>query len=76
MMEDHQGDFKSIKVIKFNNEKEDWTEFALKFKAIADERGYDEILKGTVNVPRDDDMTGGEESAQIKAANKKEVTGI
>ena len=54
-MEDHQGDFKSVKVIKFNNRKEDWTEFALKFKAMADERGYDEILEDTVNVPRDTD---------------------
>ena len=52
-MEDDQDDFKSTKVIKFINRKEDWTEFALKFKAIADERGYDEILEGTVNVPRD-----------------------
>ena len=70
-MEDHQGDFKSIKVIKFNNRKEDWTEFALKFKAIADERGYDEILDGTVNVPRDTDVSGGEEGAQVKATNKR-----
>ena len=62
-MEDHQGDFKSIKVIKFNNRKEDWTECTLKYKVIADERGYDEILEGTVNVPRDTDMTGGEASA-------------
>ena len=62
-MEDHQGDFKSIKVIKFNNIKEDWTEFALKFEAIADERGYNEILDGTRNVPRDTDMSGGEASA-------------
>ena len=52
-MEDDQDDFKSTKVIKFINRKEDWTEFAFKFKAIADERGYDEILEGTVNVPRD-----------------------
>ena len=46
-------------------------EFALKFKAIADERGYDKILEGTLNVPRDSDMTGGEANAQIKAANKR-----
>ena len=59
-MEDHQGDFKSVKVIKFNNRKEDWTEFVLKFKAIADERGHEEILEGTVNVPRDTDVSGGE----------------
>ena len=70
-MEDHQGDFKSIKVIKFNNRKEDWTEFALKFRAIANERGYDEILEGTVSVPRDTDVSGGEESARVKAANKR-----
>ena len=50
-MEDHQGDFKLIKVIKFNNRKEDWTEFALKFRAIAVERGYDQILDGTEYVP-------------------------
>ena len=62
-MEDHQGDFKSIKVIKFNNRKEDWTELALKFRAIADERGYDEILEGTMSVPRVTDVSGGEESA-------------
>ena len=54
-MENHQCDFKLIKVIKFNNRKEDWTEFAIKLKAIADERGYNEILEGTVNVPRDAD---------------------
>ena len=61
---------KSINVIKFNNRKEDWTEIALKFKAIVDERGYDEILEGATNEPRATDMTGGEGNAQIKAANK------
>ena len=70
-MEDHQVDFKLIKVIKFNNRKEDWTEFALKSIAIADERGFDEILEGTVNVPRDTDISGGEEGAQVKAAEKR-----
>ena len=70
-MEDHQGDFKLIKVIKFNNRKEAWTEFALQFEAMADERGYDEFCEGTVNVPRDTHMTGGEVSDQIKAANKR-----
>ena len=69
-MEDHPGDFNLIKGIKFNNRKEGWTEFDLKFKAIANERGYDEILDGTVNVPRDTDVTGDESSPPIKAANK------
>ena len=62
-MEDHQGDFKSIKVIKFNNRKDVWTEFALKFIVIVDERGYDEILEGIVSVPSDTDVSRGEESA-------------
>ena len=49
-------------MIKCNDRIEDWTEVALKFKAIADERGYGEILEDTRNVPRDTDMTGGEEN--------------
>ena len=60
-----------IKVIKFYNRKEDCTEFPLKFKAIDDERGYDEILDGTVDVPGDSVIGGGEENAQINAANKR-----
>ena len=51
-------------------------EFALKFKAIADKRGYDEILEGTVNVPRDTDISGGGANAQIKAANKRGYTSL
>ena len=70
-MEDHHGDFNSIKVIKLNNKKEEWTEFALQCKAIADERGYDEIFEGNVDVPRDADMSGGEVNAQLKVANKR-----
>ena len=49
-MEDNQDESKSIKFIKFNNKKEEWAEFALKFKAIADERGYAEILNGLESV--------------------------
>ena len=48
-----------------------WAEFALEFKSIDDERGYDEILEATVNVPRDTDVSGDEEGAQAKAANKR-----
>ena len=46
-------------------------EFASKYKAIADEREYDEILEGIVNVPRDTDISVGEANAQVKAANKR-----
>ena len=38
---------------------------------MADERGYDEILDGTVNVPIDTDLSGGEKSAQMKVANMR-----
>ena len=31
----------------FNNTKENWHEFALKFKVIADSRGYEDIIDGT-----------------------------
>ena len=31
----------------------------------------EEILKGPVSVPRDTDVSGGEESAQVKAANER-----
>ena len=46
-MSKETDDLKSIKVYKFNNTKEGWHEFALKFRAIADSRGYDDIIEGT-----------------------------
>ena len=42
---------KSIKVYKFNNTKEKWHEFALKFRVIAADRGYSDILEGVVTPP-------------------------
>ena len=50
-MSDEKDDLKSIKVYKFNNTKENWHEFALKFRVIADSRGYDGIIDGTVTPP-------------------------
>ena len=46
-MSEDKDDLKSIKVYKFNNMKEGWHEFALKFRVIADSRGYDDIIEGT-----------------------------
>ena len=43
-MSDDKDDLKSIKVYKFDNTKETWHEFALKFRVIADSRGYEEII--------------------------------
>ena len=48
-----KDDLKSIKVYKFDNVKENWHAFALKFQVIADTRGYGGIIDGTV-VPPDE----------------------
>ena len=50
-MRDEKDDLKSIKVYKFNNTKENWHEFSLKFRVIADSRGYDGIIDGIVTPP-------------------------
>ena len=55
-MSEEKDDLKSIKVYKFNYTKENWHEFALKFRVVADTRGYWEIIKGTV-VPPDEQVT-------------------
>ena len=49
-MSDDKDDL-SIKVYKFNNTKENWHEFALKFRVIADSRGYEDIIDGSVIPP-------------------------
>ena len=52
-MSEEKDDLKSIKVYKFNNTKEKWHEFALKFRVIADTRDCWGIIDGSV-VPPDD----------------------
>ena len=47
-MSEEKDGLKSIKVYKFNIMKERWHEFALKFRVIADDRGYDDIIEGIV----------------------------
>ena len=47
-MSEETDNLKSIKVYKLNNNtKEGWHEFALKFRGIADSRGYDDIIEDT-----------------------------
>ena len=50
-MSEEKDDLKSIKVYKFNNTKENWHEFALKFRVIADTRGYWGIIDGSMVPP-------------------------
>ena len=66
-MRDEKDDLKSIKVYKFNNTKENWHEFALKFRVIADSRGYDSIIDGTVAPP------DKKEKIEILAEDKGEL---
>ena len=50
-MSDDKDDVRSIKVYKFDNTKENWHEFALEFRVIADSRGYEDIIDGTKTPP-------------------------
>ena len=50
-MSEEKDNLKSIKVYKFNNTKENWHEFALKFRVIADTRGYYGVIDGTISPP-------------------------
>ena len=52
-MSKEKHDLKSIKVYKFDNTKEIWHKFALKFRVIADTRDYWGIIDGSV-VPPDE----------------------
>ena len=55
-MSEEKDDLKSIKVYKFNNVKESWHEFALKFQVIADTRGYAGIIDGTTVPPAEQEV--------------------
>ena len=50
-IDEEKDDLKSIKVYKFYITNESWHEFALKFRVIADSRGYDGIIDGSDSPP-------------------------
>ena len=52
-MSEEKDDLKSIKVYKFNSTKENWHEFALKFRVIVDTRGYYGVIDGTMLPPNE-----------------------
>ena len=74
-MSDDKDDLKSIKVYKFDNTKESWHEFALKFRVIADSRGYEEIIDGTKSPPDEKENLEilEEDSADKKKAKKEKL---
>ena len=73
-MSEDTDDLKSIKVHKFNNTKEGWHEFALKFRVIiADQhRGYDDIIEGTATPPDEKENLEiiDKDDAEVKKAKK------
>ena len=72
-MSEEKDDLKSIKVYKFDNTKEKWHEFALKFRVIADTRDYQGIIDGSV-VPPDEQaiITVTAEDTGVALKEKKE----
>ena len=72
-MSEEKDGLKSIKVYKFNNMKERWHEFALKFRVIADDRGYDDIIEGIVTPldEKEDLEILDKEDAEVKKAKKE-----
>ena len=63
-MEDNQDEITLIKVMKFNNRRQDLTEFVQKSTAVADERGYDKILGGSEIVPAEVDTLAEDETGK------------
>ena len=75
-MSEEKDGLKSIKVYKFNNMKERWHEFALKFRVIADDRGYDDIIEGIVTPPdekEDLEITDKTDAAAKKSKKEKQL---
>ena len=76
-MSEEKDDLKSIKVYKFNNTKEGWHELALKFRVIADSRGYDDIIEGKETPPDEKDdleITDKDDAAVKKSKKNKQIT--
>ena len=69
-MSKEKGGLQSIKVYRFNNTKESWHEFALKFWVIADYRGYSDINERIVTPP--DEKENLEILEKDDAATKKQ----
>ena len=72
-MSEEKDGLKSIKVYKFNNTKESWHDFALKFRVIANDRGYDDIIEGIVTPPdeKEDLEILEKDNAAVKKSKKE-----
>ena len=75
-MSEEKDGLKSIKVYKFNNMNESWHEFALKFRVIADDRGYDDIIEGIETPPdekEDLEITNTDDAEEKKSKKEKQL---
>ena len=75
-MSEEKDGLKSIKVYKFNNLKVNWHEFALNFRVIADDRGYNDIIEGIVTPPdekEDLDILEKDDAAVNKSKEEKQL---
>ena len=75
-MSEEKDDLKSIKVYKFNNTKENWHEFALKFRVIADSRGYYGVIDGTISPPDEQEtitVTTTEDKGDVLKVKKEKL---
>ena len=74
-MSEEKDDLKSIKVYKFNNTKENWHEFALKFRVIPDSRGYYGIIDGKMTPPdkREEITVTTEDKGDVLNAKKAKL---
>ena len=72
---EEKDDLKSIKVYKFNNTKESWHEFALKFRVIADTRGYYGVIDGSMSPPDEQEIITitAEDRGDVLDAKKKKL---
>ena len=72
-MSEEMESLKSIKVYKFNTTKESWHEFALNFRVIADDRGYDDIIEGIETPPdeKEDLEILEKDNAAVKKSKKE-----
>ena len=72
-MSEEKDGLQSIKVYRFNNTKESWHEFSLKFGVIADYRGYSDIIEGIVTPPdeKEDLEILEEDDAETKKLKKR-----
>ena len=75
-MSEETDNLKNIKVYKFNDMIEGWHEFALKFRVVADSRGYDDIIEGKETPPdekEDLEITDKDNAAVKKSKKDKQI---